>query len=187
MRFAVLACVAGLTMFASVADAQVFNAPAIGGGGGGPFDDACHGDDVLVGYNVTSGKAVNRFAAVCQAQRNGVLIGSNYGLHTYGEDNRDGPYKTFATPRCPPGMGISRLEVYINNFGQLDSVAASCAPLLRNARGGFGVPRSSTDGGVAKYVNYSDCPKGMIAVGVVGRYGALVDALGLKCAPFPWH
>jgi hypothetical protein len=42
-------------------------------------------------------------------------------------------------------------------------------------------------GGKATGSGASNCPNGMIAVGVTGRYGALVDSVGLKCSPFPWH
>lgn len=163
------------------ADAQV-----VGGPGGGPFDDACRPDDVMVGYNVLSGKAMNQFAAVCQAQNNGVLVGKNYGLRTWGK-NFENDYKFFDTPRCPAGAAISALNVFVNKFNELDSVSATCSPLRRNTGRTSFFPKTSASGGQAVRNGPSTCPQGTIAVGVTGRSGALVDSVGLRCAPFPWH
>ena len=172
-------------LFLSIAPAcaQVTTAPQVGGTGGGAFDDSCRPGDVMIGYNVTSGKAMNTFAAVCQAQNNGVMVGKNYGLRTWGKDSSvglGGHYHGFDTPRCPAGSAVSELNVFVNKFQELDSVAATCSPL--RAGGTASLQRTSTDGGVAGRSGTSTCPKGMVAVGVSGRSGALVDSLGLKCS-----
>ena len=170
------------------AHAQVSNAPQVGGTGGGPFDDGCHSGDVLVGYNVITGKAMNRFAAVCQAQNNGVLTGSNYGLRTWGQaDYNGGPFFGNETPRCPAGSAIFAMEVWVNKFNELDSVKATCLPLRPNTGAASFLQRTSTSGGQATRSGESNCPPGTLAIGVTGRSGALVDSLGLKCSPFSWH
>ena len=172
------------------ASAQVINAPQVGGPGGGPLDDACRSGDVMIGYNVISGKAMNTFAAVCQAQNNGVLVGKNYGLRTWGKDNGvglGGTYHEFATPRCPAGSAVSEMNVWVNKVNELDSVAATCSPLRPNTGGVSSLQRTTTNGGEAARQGSSGCPKGTIAVGITGHSGALVDGLGLKCSAFPWH
>ena len=170
------------------AAAQVTNAAQVGGQGGGPFDDACRSGDVMIGYNVISGKAMNTFAAVCQAQNNGVLVGKNYGLRTWGKaDYNGGPFFGADNPRCPAGSAIFAMEIWVNKFNELDSVKATCLPLRPNTVGVSFLNRSAPSGGQAVRSGESNCPPGTLAVGVTGRSGALVDAVGLACSPFPWH
>ena len=79
---------------------------------GGAFDDPCHGTDVLVGFNAITGKALNTIAAVCQPQDNGVLVGANYGLHTWGDSTYNGgDFHAIFTPRWLPGD--SELDVLL--------------------------------------------------------------------------
>jgi len=170
------------------ASAQVINAPVVGGPGGGPFDDPCRPDgSVLVGYNVTSGKAMNQFAAVCQAQNNGVLRGAVYGLRTWGKADNNGADHIVVAPRCPLGMAIRAMQIWVNKFKEIDSVEATCFELLPNTAGTASLQRTRTNGGQASSNAESGCPPGTIALGITGRSGALVDALGLKCSSFPWH
>ena len=168
------------------ADAQVINVPQVGGPGGGPFDDPCKPTDVLIGFNVSNGKAMDLFAAVCQAQTNGVPVGANYGLHTWGKEDSDIPH-LFLKPRCPAGSAITQLQVWVNTFQELDSVAATCAPLRPNSGGLSSLQRTLPMGGKAVRDGVSACPPGMFAVGVTGRSGALVDSVGLKCSPLRPH
>lgn len=170
------------------ASAQVINAPVVGGPGGGAFDDPCRPDgSVLVGYNVTSGKAMNQFAAVCQTQNNGVLRGAVYGLRTWGKADNNGADHIVVAPRCPLGMAIRAMQIWVNKFKEIDSVEATCFELLPNTAGTASLQRTRTNGGQASSNAESGCPPGTIAVGITGRSGALVDALGLKCSSFPWH
>ena len=186
-------CLAILIGSVVTAYAQIINTPAVGGQGGGPLDDPCHPGDVMVGYNIQPGKALNTFAAVCQAQKNGVLIGANYGLHTWGRDPEGtggGPFPPFTeidTPRCPAGQAIFGLTIWVNKFNEVDSVAATCVPLLPNSGTASQIPRSRTNGGQAVTEGAIGCGLGGIAVGITGRSGALIDSLGLKCSPFAWH
>ena len=169
------------------ASAQVINAPEVGGPGGGPFDDPCRPGGVLVGYNVTSGKAMNQFAAVCQTQNNGVLEGEVYGLRTWGKNDDNGADHTVVAPRCPLGTAIRAMQIWVNKFNEIDSVEATCYALLPNTAGVASLPRTTTHGGQAVSNAETGCPPGTVAIGITGRSGALVDALGLKCSRFPWH
>jgi hypothetical protein len=172
--------------------AQVTNTPQVGGRGGGPFDDPCHGTDVLVGYNISFNKALNTVAAVCQAQNNGVLVGAVYGLTTHGEQPENtggGLTPAFGQApqalRCPAGQAIYGLTIWVNKFKELDSVAATCVSLLPN--GGQSQIPQVTNGGETVEESAIGCGSG-VAVGMTGRSGALMDSLGLKCSTnFPWH
>ncbi len=185
MRSLVLA--AALLIFSVVsAYAQVINAPQVGGTGGGPFDDACKPGDVLVGFNVSNGKAMNLFAAVCRAQNKGVLVGNDYGLRTWGHEDEDVIHLGLH-PRCQADSAITAMQVWVNKFQELDSIAATCTPLRFNSFGAPPLQRTSPMGGQAIRNGVSPCPKGTFAVGVTGRSGALVDSIGLKCSSFAWH
>jgi hypothetical protein len=186
MKSIILGC--AILIFSTFgAYAEVTNAQLVGGAGGAPFDDACGQGDVLIGYNIISGKAMNTFAAVCQPQSGGVLIGKNYGLRTWGKDSNEGvAFETSDVARCPAGTAISALTILVNKFNELDSVSATCSPLLRNTVGISFLTSSGSSGGQAFRQGQSECRPGTVAVGVFGRSGALMDALGLKCAPPPW-
>ena len=172
------------------ADAQVTVATQVGGQGGGPFEDVCNHGDVMIGYNLVIGKSINTVAAVCQAQTHGVLVGANYGLRTWGKNDNPGlgaPPHVLVTPRCPGGTAISEMHIWINKFNELDSVSATCTPLLPNTVRGAVIHQTGTNGGEGFDNGLSTCPQGTIAVGITGRSGALVDALGLQCSAFRWH
>ncbi|MGA9005789.1 MAG: hypothetical protein WB495_02535 [Xanthobacteraceae bacterium] len=173
------------------AQAQVTNSPQVGGPLGGAFDDPCHGTDVLIGFNAVTGKALNTIAAVCQAQDNGVLVGANYGLHTWGDSTYNGgPFHALFGVRCSPGEAVFELHVTVNKFDEVDGVSALCTSLLRPNVGDY--PRdnaggTSTNGGQAVRDGPSGCPINAIAVGLTGRSGSLINSVGLKCSKFPWH
>lgn len=180
-------------IYCAFAQTDVHNSKIVSGPGGGPFDDACHPGDVLVGFNYISGSAMNRLAGVCQAQKNGVLVGANYGLNTQGEDPGNGTllggaeFHAQAFPRCPPGQAINEMRVWLDRFGKVNKVAASCTPLLADPHvqpvylgefGGGGEPVSSEP---------ITCGPVDIAIGMIGRSGSLIDGVGLKCGTFPWR
>lgn len=172
------------------ASAEITTAMQVGGQGGGPFEDICNGNDVMIGYNVITGKSINTFAAVCQAQNHGVLVGANYGLRTWGKNDNPGvgaPHHVMFTNRCPGGSAISQMHIWVNKFNELDSVSATCSPLLPNTVGATTINQTLTNGGEGFLNDLSTCPQGTVAVGVTGRSGALVDALGLQCSTFKWH
>jgi hypothetical protein len=173
-----------LISYAFGACAQVTNAPAVGGPGGSPFDDACRPGDVMVGFNTTSGTGLDTIAAICQAQDDGVLVGGVYGLHAWGELHTDSGFAD--APRCPADSAIYSLDVWVNKFNKLDSSDAICLPLRPDIGVASSLKRTYTEG-VASRGSPSECPSDTIAVGITGRSGAEVDSVGLKCSPFPWH
>lgn len=170
------------------ANAQIIGAAQIGGEGGGAFDDPCQPDDVMIGFNWNSGKSLITFAAVCQAQNNGVLAGPVHGLRTWGKDRppSGNDFHGTGAERCPTGSAIYEMEVFVNKFNEIDRVQAICLPLLPNT-GSAASLRTSTQGGEAVRDGVSSCSPNMLAVGIAGRSGALVDKLGLKFSTFPWH
>ena len=174
------------------AHAQVVDAPVVGGPGGGPYDDPCHTGDVLVGLNYTSGKGMDTIAGVCQSQRDGELVGQVYSLGTHGQVHNPaagatGPFGDEGKPRCPPGAAVYEMQVWVNKFNEVDSVEAVCFPLKPTPTSPRSFLQRTDTSGVATSASPSNCPLTSLAVGIVGRSGAEVDSVGLKCSPFPWH
>jgi hypothetical protein len=182
-------CLGLAILLGSVLGASADDTPEVGGPGGSHFDDACHGTDVMIGFNITENKALNTIAAVCQPQNNGVLVGANYGLRTWG--TLPEPTAVFTgseSYRCPAGQAMFGFTIWVNKLNELDSVAATCVPLSPDGGTGAQLPRSVTVGGVSVSESAIGCGLGGIAVGITGRSSGVMNSLGLKCNPnFPWH
>lgn len=157
----------------------------IGGPGGAVFADYCRLNDLMIGFNYTAGKALNTFAAVCQSQKNGVLTGTAYGGRTWGAAAENG---VEGDVRCPGGQAVRGLSVFLDNNQDIHHLRTTCGPLLPNTGQSVYLPATRTVGGQAVPTSSSaGCPSGSIAVGVQGRYGALIDAIGLICSTFSFH
>jgi hypothetical protein len=161
--------------------------PQVGGTGGGPFDDACHGSDVLVGFNYTAGKAMNTIAAVCQPQASGILTGTNYGLNTWGKLPDDVGAK--GAPRCPGGQAIIEFHILVDKNNEINRISATCRPMLppNPASSETQLPVTAAPGGQSVRDGSSQCEFPAIGIGITGRSGQLVDSLGIKCSTFPWQ
>ena len=180
-RWALALAGLGLAMLAaSVApgSAQDSYTYGMGGPGGALFDDPCQDGDVLVGFNYTSGKAMNSIAPVCQTVRDGHIVGHDYGLNTWGKAaaGYDGAYVL----RCPPDMAVYAMHVWWDKNGIVHHVRAQCHVLAGNVAGVY-LKQTITFGGEASQDGVTKCPPGAFAIGMTGYYGALVDKLGLKC------
>jgi hypothetical protein len=167
------------------ASAQGTPTPEVGGTGGAPFADPCHGSDVMIGFNITGGKAMNTFAAVCQAQDNGVLVGANYGLNTWGKLPGE-QFPAEGDQRCPAGQAIYGMTIYVNKQNELDSLGATCVSLLPNGGPQSELLHLPSLGGVSVSNSAIGCGSG-VAVGITGRSSDLMNSLGLECSQFPWH
>jgi hypothetical protein len=166
--------------------AQVTNTQPIGGQSGGLFDDPCHPGDVLVGYDYSAGKSLATLQGVCQAQNNGKLVGATYPLKLQGGISNDFPGAD--SPRCPAGSAIYSMDIWVNKFSDIDSVDAKCTPLSPADDGSrFPLSRSFSGGEAAGNATLVQCPASTLAVGIIGRSDAVMNSLGLKCSPFPWH
>ena len=120
-----------LLAFVTAASAQFTYSKQVGGPGGGAFEDTCHGGDLLVGFNYTAGKALNTTAPVCQAvDQQGRLTGNVYGLEHLGSCCRStSAYASAGAVRCPDGEAVEGLHVFVDKFGEVHHVRATCYPL----------------------------------------------------------
>jgi hypothetical protein len=176
------------------ASAGEWSSPVAGGGGGEPFSARCEPGEYLVGLDARVGDDLDRVGPVCaKAKPDGTrkdrLVSRGGGGGSGGAPQRivcpdDAPF----VRRVGVGFeGVDNLMV--------DAAFVTCGPLvgpLPRAVGGYNVLAASGSihrggGGIGisdiKWGDQEyDCPDGMTPVGLHGRAGAMVDALGVMCA-----
>jgi hypothetical protein len=171
---------------ASAIDLEVF-----GSGRGGPFRVTCPAGSYVSGFEGRTGAWIDNFRIVCSSFDPASRRFSNprpVGA-TVGVSGKGGP----SSARCPAGFAIARIK-YQETAGDgptpvghsiaflcgiatgMDLVARHYGPTSRpEVRGSkFGADFPETA-----------CPAFEFAVGVQGRAGIFVDALGLICGPLP--
>ncbi|MGH7256747.1 MAG: hypothetical protein ACREIM_00085, partial [Nitrospiraceae bacterium] len=170
--------------------------PVWGGAGGNYFRVECPKGSYLVGLAGRAGAWVDRIATVCAPWLRGSQtfgapsIGQIFGTSVGGQERHVGCW----------GSGVKNLAVQSWHIDTLRSgnpfvqyIEAHCISLALPASGGFwdfgsksaaaeervtAGPYGSTGPGQA-------CPSGEAAVGIHGRAGKFLDALGLICGPLP--
>lgn len=169
-----------------------------GGPGGSPFLDECPEGEVLVGLRSgMNGSFVSGIIAVCGAEHVSethpytITLASGTPLTVmHGFTGTTDPHV------CPPDTVVVGFEGTTGPFGDaaqpvVSSLRLHCAPL--RAGGTPEAPslslgestRTESFGGVEEKGEAFDpisCPPNQVARAIVGRSGALVDALGLGCA-----
>ena len=166
-----LACALGLTCAAlaspAVADDYL---PVIGGPGGGEFSARCPGDERLIGVAVRRGDDLDAIQILC-ADANGSRD-PHVALRDQPRGGSGGRADNIVCAAKNPvvvGLWIT-FEGGDRQF--VNDVGLSCGSP-------FGRPAGSAPGGPP---GMEYCPTGQVAAGLVGRSGAMVDALGLICA-----
>lgn len=176
IRRSLLAVVLLFGPLSAVAHAQMGMTTIVGGDGGGYFAGRCSDDNYLVGLNWTGGKDVVTIGEICQPFRNGHTDGPATGPQTFGgKPNSEGSGQA----RCPSDMAVQAITVEVSNANLVHGFTLTCRNPLKHDY------RSSSRGGpIAGATNHTvsaDCGGGAMAIGIIGRAGATVDALGLRC------
>ena len=168
--------------------AQLFYTDVIGGPGGSHFTDGCGDTQALVAINTLVLYSVNTVGPVCQSLSNTVPQGPLVGLSTWGNPNFTDRDHYSEQLRCPPGMVVEGMHVQVSpakNTVTSSRVVVNIALVCRNlATGEHGETYySSKRVGVVPvdYTSNATCGTGAMAVGVSGRYGNVIDGLGLLC------
>lgn len=178
LLFALLVAFASLP---GMAAAQVTGPTTIlGGPGGGAFIDACPYGALLVGVNWVAYKDMNTVQPVCQRFNNGHAEGGFIPLHTWGTGpTGGGSFAAGGFAKCPPDMAVERIEVGTSKVNLVHDVSFVC----RNPTAHDYKPSSNGGSGMgeAGRRETTGCGGGAIAIGLIGRYGSLIDALGLQC------
>lgn len=164
----------------------------VGNSGGSPFYAHCLAGDVLTGVELWTGDHVDAIKPICTPAVAGQF--QEYPTR-YGGDGGNGPQQ-FVCPNDSPvviGMDIA-VESAVNNI-HLYCGQAIAAP----QRAAF--PMAAYDGPVSRgeeNCNWTGacfggepttgmlrCEAGLVAVGIVGRSGKFLDALGMICGAPP--
>ena len=158
-----------------------------GGSGGTPFRDLCPAGQYLVGTNARTGAVVDQISITCAPVKPDGTVGALFHGPT-----RGGPGG--GTPKEPGNKNKERRTTCADNeivtaMGLLPGEQQSrqvVRLIIFNCVSTTGTARHNLDIGDAPLfptINQA-CPDGEAAMGLQGRAGAHVDALGLICGPF---
>lgn len=172
--------------------------PPIGGSGGGPFSERCAAGRILHGLELTVGDTVDSARPVCAS-----IVSGGQATNDAAEGTRHGGDNRVLRIACPIGLpavlstqvryggaGDHALTIYaITLFCGRANNSAQTPSREPGAEFNGLEPRGSNRVFHAVFVTVSAqgqfCPKGQVAVGVNGRSGALLDAIGLVCGDAP--
>lgn len=182
-------------LLAALAAALCGNASAddyldpLGGTGGSPFDAHCPANQLLTGFELRTGDDVDGIRPLCV-----IAHGPRDVSAATAEDNWTGGPGAGTTnvvcPRYKPivtGLAITSEgaeSIVVNNIDLYCGVAAETQDAGNLPLARFGAP--TYDGGFhQEYSQTQHCPMGQVAVGVLGRSGIWLDAIGLICGSPP--
>ncbi len=156
-----------------------------GGPGGGAFRDQCGPGQFLTGVSVNSGSwldAVTPFCARFNAQT-GLLGAPGFPMNRHGGKGggASGP-TTCNNQQYVTGMMFGYIQDSKTGRPKyIASIQLDCAPI--RAGDGKGRPKIGA-GGTQAHGGFT-CGDNQAVIGMVGRSGAYVDALGMICGPRP--
>lgn len=183
----------GFALFAGPVAAQ--NLPPLGGPGGAPFEARCGPGRSLVGVEIRTGDDVDAIRPVCgrRSPPNQMLDIAAEGPFRGGGSN---PVRSVLCPSALPR--VRGLYAYIEGDKTVivNSIHLSCESAYGTSTGrtavdaAFDGPRIRPRGGIFAHFTRAgegrqECPAGTQAVGVHGRSGVWLDAVGLMCAGTP--
>lgn len=155
------------------------DAALLGGGGGGPFRADCPNGWALTGVNVTIGIDMNSVSPVCSPTFAGLSYEGTTHLGTYGDAKDHSGYASCA-PNLMQGMDVGTSHANIVHHLQLVCLTpdgGTYIAIIQKADNSGPL----THGGADQRNERTGCPPGEFAVGLYGRAGAYVDAVGILC------
>jgi hypothetical protein len=179
---AILTCSAGT--------ARADNVGPQGGPGGGPFTLQCAPGTYLLGVGLHTGQWVDSIRANCLPYDPATdqFVRPSQGPSFTQFTGGSGGAPAIVQNGCSPERYVSGVKIGFTRDGNrplyIDNVEVHCR-VLSGYGGDQSVCIPAADGcgyGLAFTV---DCPPGQAAIGLFGRSGVYVDALGLICAPKP--
>lgn len=146
--------------------------------GGGPFRIECEPGDFLVGFDTQHTHVIDHIAPICGNKARG----GTYGRPWAGQRPK-GPTAVDEQLLCPAGSILTILHVFVDNGALVNNVGMTCLNPDAPAR------REHTNKVLARWKLKNPsvrdrrflCPEGMVGVGIYGRAGSAIDALGLIC------
>jgi hypothetical protein len=196
-RTAGLAAAIALGVGISIAPAMATELPVKGGPGGSAFDQRCHKGEYLVGFHVRRGAWLDRIQILCAPH---LQPRYQVGGRTFRGAPAGGPGGQEIVVTCRSSdTAVGRLDFThtwsaTKDVGYVTGLQFTCldlAPPHAAATPAVDVVKLAPTGGGLfgndpKRNEYRQpCPAGELAVGVRGRAGNFVDAMGLICGPAP--
>ena len=180
--------------------------PLIGGDGGGQFDHPCPGNQNLAGVELRVADDVDAIHPICVSSysptyRSDPVLTIGSGLvdsNTLPPGWHGGPGGHIIALICPQNSPVAR-GMRVQSEGQKTEIVnsvtilcgtASAQPSPQENPVGFTGPTFKSTGGEGLFGKFGSddsgtfrCPAGEVAIGIHGRSGVWLDALGLICGP----
>lgn len=151
--------------------------PPHGGRGDAAFEDRCPHGRYIVGLRVRSGAWMDQLTVICSAVSSEGRTSGNQYLRP-----RGGLGGGQSERNCAPDHVTNHIKFRMTRGDrQVKSMTVECRRAIGSGNRGFTVGGPLSDGNIGTYVDQR-CPPGDAAVGMQGRYGKHVNAIGLICA-----
>lgn len=197
VALALMAVLIAAPVAAQTADVG-YKARAEGGPGGGAFEQLCAKGEYLVGFAGREGAWIDQIQIICAVRVSAETVdrptlrgapaggqgGSPFHVQCGGWSAQSG---------LRGGVGAIAMDFTIKSgaTGFLNSIGWDCHRI--NAPGAkvdnhkylVGIPAPDPD--MKRYAVRQRCPAGHLGVGIHGRAGQSVDAVGLICGPALWQ
>lgn len=167
----------------------------IGGRGGSHFIGRCPDRKYLTGFDLRVGDDVDAIRPLCVSAHASASVGAIEPYRfSFGGTGGGGDVRVICRSDAPIVAGIrvgyegAQTQI-VNNIHLFCGQALTGQQLAQYPAAVFdGPPASPTGTGNAgrpnsHQLNRQNCPPGLVAVGISGRSGVLLDALGLICGP----
>jgi hypothetical protein len=182
-----IVCIVIILGGAQLASAQAIQLlPPVGGRGGTPFQGLCPSGQHLLGFNLRAGHLVDSIQPICGVPVTTSLAEARGTMPQFGGAGGQ-PVRLICPEGAPIVLGVAILAEG-RDTQIVNSIHVYCGILAgHQERPGYPHARydSPAQGGGALFGRFPVvfCPPGLLAVGVHGRSGAMVDQLGLICGP----
>lgn len=185
MRAVLISAVLIFALFAAASpSAEARDTFLTGGPGGGSFRDQCGPGQYLAGVSVRYGSVLDAVIPFCATfnAKTGLLGAPGFPMARHGGSGGGaaGP-TTCSNTQYVSGMMFGYTQDARGAAKYIASIQLDCAPI--RAGGEAGRPRIGASGRVAH--GGVTCGDGQAVIGMIGRSGGYVDALGLICGPRP--
>lgn len=194
IRHAFFLLALALIAHAPAARAQETLTPSFGGPGGAPFRLDCGPDRAIVGFNARVGDYIEAVQPVCQRVYANLASAPNYSPNGTGGGAGQAQQKLCKQGAVvtglygswngrPPGPMAMIAGNYVNGFAFYCSRWApqQGAFIVESIYGFYGRINGAERMDVNTRVGL--CPGNLVGGGLVGRSGALIDALAMVCRP----
>jgi hypothetical protein len=177
MRRILFALLTATLAFTPLHDEPTQNLIIYGGGGGSSFSRSCGSNAVLTGLDYRAGLAVDAVSLLCRPVRDASgLLGSETATGT----RVGGGGGTAGITRCPSGSVVMGLRIdYGSVVNGLRLICRTWRSELREWASGETV---HTIGNLSGTSIVERCSRALQpAIGIRGRSGLVIDAIGLVC------